>query len=167
MAEVLDNAIPDEIDRLAHKVLEAACDQDLKLATAESCTGGLLASLLTDIPGCSHAFERGFVVYATEAKTEMLGVPADLLEDPGPVSEVVARAMAEGALARSGADIAVGITGFAGRGDKGDPAGRVHIACARRHGATAHRHEEFGDVGRANVRIECLRTALQMMQQSL
>jgi nicotinamide-nucleotide amidase len=167
VAEALDDAIPDDVDDLAHQVLESACIQDLTLATAESCTGGLLASLLTDIPGRSHAFDRGFVVYATEAKTQMLGVPAALLDDPGPVSEVVARLMAEGAIRHSSADIAVSITGFAGRGEPGDPAGRVHFACARRGGGTIHRHEEFGDIGRARVRIASLRTALQMMRHCL
>jgi nicotinamide-nucleotide amidase len=94
----------------------------------------------------------------------MLDVPAIRLDDPGPVSEVVARAMAEGALAHSNADIAVSITGFAGKGAPGDPAGRVHFACARRGGEVRHLHEEFGDIGRAAVRIKCLRTALKMLQ---
>jgi nicotinamide-nucleotide amidase len=168
MAEALSPAVTDEIDALAHEVLEAACARDLMLATAESCTGGLLASLLTDIPGQSHAFERGFVVYAREAKTELLGVPASLLEDPGPVSEVVARAMAEGALAHSRAYVAAAITGFAGKGETpDDPAGLVHFAVARRGGETLHRREIFGDIGRAAVRIECLRVALELMREQL
>lgn len=165
MAEALDPAVPDEIDASARRVLEAACEQDLMLVTAESCTGGLLASLLTDIPGCSHAFERGFVVYAREAKHDLLGVPRDILEDPGPVSEVVARALADGALANSRGDIAVAITGFAGKGEgEKDEAGLVHFACARREGETMHRVEHFGDIGRAAVRIECLRVSLEMLE---
>lgn len=164
MAEALDPAVTEEIDRLAHQVLQAACDRGLTLATAESCTGGLLASLLTDIPGLSHAFERGFVVYAAAAKAEMLGVDSAALDDPGPVSEVVARAMAEGALAHSHADIALSITGFAGRGEKdGDPPGLVHFACAIRNGRTLHRREQFGDIGRGPIRLKCLETALELM----
>ena len=112
MAEALDPAIPDDIEHLAQAVLDAACDRELMLATAESCTGGLLASLLTDIPGKSHAFERGFVTYADEAKHELLGVPPAILQTDGAVSEAAARAMAEGAIAHSHADSAVSVTGF-------------------------------------------------------
>src|SRR5688500_14390899 len=106
MAEVLDPAIPPDIDRLAEQVLREACDRNLKLAAAESCTGGLLASLLTDLPGLSHAFERGFVVYTHEAKHQMLGVPQEVLDNDGAVSERCARAMAEGAIAHSKAEVA-------------------------------------------------------------
>lgn len=164
MAEALDPAIPDDIDALAKRVLRRAADLGVLLATAESCTGGLLASLLTDIPSLSHAFERGFVVYANEAKHEMLGVPAPLLIAPGPVSEPVARAMAQGALDHSNAAVAVAITGFAEAGPGEDePAGLVHFAAARRGGRALHRREQFGDIGRAAVRIKCLRIALEMM----
>src|SRR3954465_1326541 len=107
MAEALDPAMPPEVDALAQRVLREACARDLLLATAESCTGGLLASLLTDIPGKSHAFERGFVTYSNAAKTELLGVGETLLADHGAVSEAAARAMAEGAIAHSQADLAV------------------------------------------------------------
>ena len=165
MAEALDPAVPDEIDASARRVLEAACDQNLMLVTAESCTGGLLASLLTDIPGCSHAFDRGFVVYASEAKHEMLGVANALLDDPGPVSEPVARALAEGALAHSRGHVSAAITGFAEKGEgERDCAGLVHFASARRGRETLHRVEHFGDIGRAAVRIECLRVALELME---
>lgn len=164
MAEALDPAIPAEIDQLAQAVLRAACDRDLKLATAESCTGGLLASLLTDVPGLSHAFERGFVVYTDEAKHELLGVPKSVLSTDGAVSEAAARAMAEGAVARSRNAVAVSITGYAEAGPAPDqPAGRVHFACASLGRPTTHRHEEFGDIGRAAVRIACLEAALEMM----
>src|SRR3954468_23950709 len=121
MAEALEPALPPDIDRLAQDVLSEACERELMLATAESCTGGLLASLLTDIPGKSHAFERGFVTYTNEAKHEMLGVPSQVLEIDGPVSEICARAMAEGALAHSRAQLAVSITGYA-EGAPGQPA---------------------------------------------
>jgi nicotinamide-nucleotide amidase len=167
MAEALDPAIPDEVDALACAVLQTACGRKLSLATAESCTGGLLASLLTDIPGLSHAFERGFVVYASEAKAEMLGVHPSLLKDPGPVSEVVARAMAEGAIAHSHADLALSITGFAGRSAPGDPVGLVHFACAARDGQTFHEIHQFGDIGRGAIRLECLRVGLEVLQKAL
>jgi nicotinamide-nucleotide amidase len=161
MAEALAPAIPDEVDALATRALEEACARDLMLATAESCTGGLLASLFTDLPGLSHAFERGFVTYTNEAKHEMLGVPQVILDNDGAVSEPCALAMAEGALAHSRADLAVSITGYSdGSPDK---AGLVHFACARRGRATHHRKEQFGDIGRAGVRLAALRVALGMM----
>jgi nicotinamide-nucleotide amidase len=166
MAEALDPAIPDDIERLAQEVLREACDRDLKLATAESCTGGLLASLLTDIPGMSHAFERGFVAYTHAAKHELLGVALEVLEADGAVSERAARAMAEGAIAHSNADLAVSITGFTESGP-GQPGGLVHFASVRRGGPTTHRRERFGDKGRAEVRLAALRVALQMMRDQL
>src|SRR3954470_5535437 len=101
MAEALDPAVPPDVERLAQAVLDQACTRGLMLATAESCTGGLLASLLTDIPGKSHAFERGFVTYTDEAKHELLGVPQEVLRKDGAVSEAASRAMAEGAIANS------------------------------------------------------------------
>jgi nicotinamide-nucleotide amidase len=166
MAEALDPAVPPAVDELAKFVLAEACDRGLKLATAESCTGGLLASLLTDIPGRSHAFERGFVVYTHEAKHEMLGVSDEILETDGAVSEPCARAMAEGAVARSHADLAVSITGFT-EGGPGQPAGLVHFACARTNRPTTHRKMRFGDIGRAGVRLKALETALAMMRDQL
>jgi len=166
MAEALDPAIPDDIERLAQAVLLAACDQGVMLATAESCTGGLLASLLTDIPGKSHAFERGFVTYVDEAKHEMLGVPLAVLGADGAVSEAAARAMAEGAIAHSHADIAVAVTGFTD-GAPLVPAGLVHLACAHRDGPTVHRREHFGDLGRAEVRLCALRAGLELFGEAL
>jgi nicotinamide-nucleotide amidase len=166
MAEALDPALPQHIDDLAHRVLDEACARELALAAAESCTGGLLASLLTDIPGKSHAFERGFVTYTHDAKHEMLGVSCDILENDGAVSERCARAMAEGALAHSHADVAVSITGFA-EGGPDQPAGLVHFATARRGGGTEHRRLELGEIGRAKVRIAALQAALEMMLDRL
>jgi len=163
MAEALDPAIPDDIERLAQAVLQAACDRGLMLATAESCTGGLLASLLTDIPGKSHAFERGFVTYSDDAKHELLDVSRVMLAGEGAVSEACARAMAEGAIRASRADLAVSVTGFA----EGEQAGLVHLACARRHGPTRHRLERFGDVGRADVRVGALRSGLCLFAEAL
>ncbi|MDB5428754.1 MAG: cinA [Phenylobacterium sp.] len=166
MAEALDPALPPAVDALAQRVLREACDRNLRLATAESCTGGLLASLLTDIPGMSHAFERGFVVYTNEAKAEMLGVSKAILDNDGAVSEPSARAMAEGAIAHSNADLAASITGFT-EGGPGQPAGLVHLGCARRGQPTRHRKLELGDVGRAKVRIGALEAALAMLAEQL
>jgi nicotinamide-nucleotide amidase len=167
MTETLSPMLPDEVESTAHALLKRACDQKMTLATAESCTGGLLASLLTDVDGAGHAFERGFVTYTNEAKAEMLGIPLEVIEGAGAVSEVVARAMAEGALRESRADIAVSITGFAGRGAPGDEPGLVHFACARHGRDIVHREEHFGDIGRGPVRVECLRVALQLFEEAL
>lgn len=166
MAEALAPPLPDDIDQLADAVLTLACDRDLRLASAESCTGGLLASLLTDIPGKSHAFERGFVTYTDEAKAELLQVPPALIRSAGAVSEPCAVAMAAGALENSRADIAVSITGFA-EPAPGQPAGLVHVACARRGARVRHRVECFGDVGRADVRLGALRMALALLHEGL
>lgn len=168
MSEALEPALPGWLDDKTTRVLEEACRRELRLATAESCTGGLLASLLTDVPGCSHAFERGFVTYTEEAKQELLGVRAEILETDGAVSEACARAMAEGALANSRADIAVAVTGFADEStDPAKPGGLVHFAAGRRGGPTLHRKEQFGPRGRAAVRLECLRVALEMIDDLL
>jgi nicotinamide-nucleotide amidase len=168
MAEALDGAVPEHVDELARRILEEAGRRRLKLATAESCTGGLLASLLTDLPGRSHVFERGFVTYSNDAKREMLGVPQTLLDGPGPVSEEVARAMAQGALERSRADLACAVTGYA-EAPPGEPAhaGLVHFALARRGGTVRHRCEAFGPIGRAEVRRRSLGAALEMMWQAI
>ncbi len=167
MAEELEPALPDDIVHRAHEVLSRACDAELRLATAESCTGGLLASLLTDIPGCSHAFERGFVSYSDEAKCDLLGIERKLVDDCGAVSKNVALAMAKGGLERSDADIMVSITGFAGPGGEDDEEGLVHFALARTSGEPVHREEHFGAVGRDGVRLASLRTALEMIEEAL
>ena len=165
--ETLSGAIPSDVEELAAEVLKRACDYELTITTAESCTGGLLASLLTDVEGRSHAFERGFVVYSEAAKSELLGVPAELIEREGAVSKPVAVAMAEGALAASRAAIAVAVTGFAGEGAPGDEPGLVHLACASADHSTTHREEHFGNVGRGPVRIATLRVALTMIATAL
>jgi nicotinamide-nucleotide amidase len=168
VAEALDAAIPHELDALAVDVLRLACEQDVKLVTAESCTGGLLASLLTDIPGQSHAFERGFVTYTNQSKHEMLGVRQAVLDDKGPVSEAVAREMAQGALEHSGGDIALAVTGFADKDPTVDaPGGLVHFALAQRGRPVSHLKMEYGDLGRGPVRIRCLDTALRMIREAL
>ena len=165
--ETLSAALPDEVEALARDLLKAADEADKRLATAESCTGGLLASLLTDIPGDSHVFERGFVTYSDDAKCDLLGIERERIDDCGAVSEEVARAMADGALRRSGADIAVSVTGFAGPAGDDDEEGLVHFGCAAKGRATQVRCEHFGAIGRAGVRRQAVRTALEMMREAV
>ena len=166
MSELLE-ALPDDIERAACELLELACAHELSIATAESCTGGLLASLLTDVEGASHAFERGFVTYSDDAKRELLGVPTETLDNHGAVSRETAVAMAEGGLERSRADLVLSITGFAGPAAPGDESGLVHFACAARGQKTAERAEHFGDIGRGPVRLAALRVALEMLQAAV
>ena len=138
----------------------------LMAATAESCTGGLIAGLLTEIPGSSNVLERGFVVYSNEAKEELLGVPAETLLSHGAVSEQTARALAEGALRASRADVAVSVTGIAGPdgGTAEKPVGLVHFACARRGAPTVAREERFGDIGRKAVRLASVKVGLELLE---
>src|SRR3954467_1364557 len=119
LSETLEPALPDHLDEQAERLMRRLCEAELTVATAESCTGGMLAALLTDIEGAGHGFDRGFVTYTKDAKTELLGIEPSLLDHNEAVSEVVARAMAEGALRRSSADIAIGVTGFAGPAGEG------------------------------------------------
>lgn len=167
MTETLSPAMPKDIEALVEAVLEAADARGVSLATAESCTGGLVASVLTDVEGRSHVFERGYIVYTDDAKAEELAVPPRLLEEHGAVSEPVARAMAEGALRTSGAAVAVAITGFAGSAGPDDEPGLVHFAVASVGAPTIHEEHHFGDVGRGPCRIECLRSALRMLKATL
>jgi nicotinamide-nucleotide amidase len=167
MTETLSPALPNDVEALIDRVLREACDHGLTLATAESCTGGLIASVLTDVEGRSHVFERGYVVYTNDAKAELLAVPARLIDQNGAVSEPVARAMAEGALRGSGADVAVAVTGFAGTAGPDDEPGRVHFALAAAGARTVHEEHHFGDIGRGPVRLECLRVALRMMERAV
>jgi nicotinamide-nucleotide amidase len=151
----------------AEMLLADARAKKLKIATAESCTGGLISALLTEIAGSSDVFERGFVTYSNQAKQEMLGVPEALLIRHGAVSEEVARAMAQGALAHSRADLAVAVTGVAGPGGgtAEKPVGLVHIAAARKGGPALHHEYCFGDIGRGVVRIRSVETALEMLTE--
>ncbi|MEQ1617320.1 MAG: CinA family protein [Terricaulis sp.] len=153
-----------KIGEAARTLLERCRASGLRIATAESCTGGLIAAALTAIPGSSDVFERGFVTYSNEAKTEMLRVPAALIAARGAVSAEVALAMAEGALEHSCADIAVAVTGVAGPGGGTGtkPVGVVHIAVARRGGLLVHEQCQFGDVGRDEVREASIWRALEM-----
>jgi nicotinamide-nucleotide amidase len=167
LSETLEPALPDHLDEQAERLMHRLSDSKLTVATAESCTGGMLAALLTDIEGAGHGFDRGFVTYTKEAKAELLGIEPSLLDHNEAVSEVVARAMAEGALKRSHADIALGITGFAGPAGPENEEGLVHIALARRGGRTVHREEHFGAVGRGAVRVKSLKAMLNMLEQAL
>ncbi len=155
----------------AAEALIALCrKQGFRIATAESCTGGLLSGMLTEIPGASEVFDRGFVTYSNPAKIDQLGLLPDLLAPggPGAVSEAVARAMAEGALERSSADLAIAITGVAGPdgGTAEKPVGLVHLAVAVRDGDTQHRLCQFGDLGRTAVRIAAVGAALAMLNRA-
>jgi nicotinamide-nucleotide amidase len=159
--------VEEELRTAARRLLDACRSRDLKLAVAESCTGGLLAAALTDIPGSSDVFDRGFVTYSNAAKQAMLGVPAAVLETTGAVSRETAEAMAAGALERSGADLAAAVTGVAGPGGgtPAKPVGLVHLAAAYRHGRATHRERRYGDLGRAEIRRRSVLEALAMLQE--
>jgi len=152
---------------LAESVLSEARAKGLHIATAESCTGGLIAGLLTEIPGSSDVLDCGFVAYSNEAKEELLGVPHALIVDQGAVSEAVARAMAEGAIANSAAQLTVAVTGIAGPGGgtKLRPVGLVHLAACRKGCATLHEEYRFGDLGRAQVRMKAITAALALLHR--
>jgi nicotinamide-nucleotide amidase len=149
----------------AETLLETCRKRGVMLATAESCTGGMIAAALTEIAGSSDVVERGFVTYSNEAKSELLDVSVALIAAHGAVSEPVARAMAAGALARSPAHLAVAVTGIAGPGGGSaeKPEGLVHFAAARRGGRTDHLAVEFGAIGRASVRAASVTRALEML----
>jgi len=151
--------------KLAENVLAAARTKKLKIAAAESCTGGLVSGALTDIPGSSDVVDRGFVTYSNEAKMQMLGVPEQTLRDHGAVSEETARAMAQGALANSLADVSVAITGVAGPGGGTDakPVGLVHFAAARMGHDTVSEKHLFGDIGRSAIRDASVDVALKLL----
>ena len=156
---------PNDLLAGAGDFIARARSHGVRVVTAESCTGGLVAALLTEVAGSSDVLDRGFVTYSNAAKAEAIGVPAELISLHGAVSEPVARAMAEGALAASHAQVAVAITGVAGPGggsaDK--PVGLVHFATARRRGTTQAHVERYGDLGRAGVRLAAVRTALKLL----
>lgn len=163
MVETLSPALPPKLEALAHRVARGACDRHVSLVTAESCTGGLLASLLTDVEGCAHAYERGFVTYTDASKHELLGVSQSLLATHGAVSAPVAQAMALGALAASKGDVSLSITGFAGRGADGDEPGLVYFGLAGHGRATTVVEKRFGDIGRGGVRLACLEVGLRLL----
>jgi nicotinamide-nucleotide amidase len=154
---------------LAIDVLSACRKRGELIATAESCTGGLVAGTLTTIPGASDVFERGFVTYSNASKSEMLGVPVWLIERHGAVSEDVARAMAGGALTHSHANLAVAVTGIAGPdgGTAEKPVGLVHFAAGRRDEPIVHERVLFGDLARGEVQRRSVQQALKLLRSLL
>ena len=159
--------IDDRLRRIASRVLDLCRAQGLHIVTAESCTGGLVAGALTEIPGSSDVVERGFVTYSNAAKTSMLGVPAATLGAHGAVSRETAEAMAQGALAHSEAQLVVAITGIAGPsgGSPDKPVGLVHFAAAVRDGQCLHREKRFGKIGRHKVRMQSVAEALHLLHE--
>jgi nicotinamide-nucleotide amidase len=160
---------PPDLLREAEALLAELQQRSLRLATAESCTGGLLAGLLTEIPGASATLERGLVTYSNAAKTSLLGVDAQLIARVGAVSEEVAEAMAKGALAAAPVDLAVAITGIAGPdgGSAEKPVGLVYLAVAMKSGKTQAIACRFGSIGRTEIRLASLRESLDLMRQAL
>jgi nicotinamide-nucleotide amidase len=151
----------------ASALLDICRRKGLTIATAESCTGGLIAAILTEIPGSSDVVDRGFVTYRNAAKQAMLGVPAATIEAFGAVSRETAEAMAKGALTHSPADLAVSVTGIAGPGggSAAKPVGLVHFAAATKSGTLIHREKRFGDIGRSQVRSASVVEALAMLRE--
>lgn len=162
--------LPDDLvnaESRARKALTQIVTAGLKVVTAESCTGGVLASLLTDVEGCSSVFDCGFVTYSAESKSRILGVPGNLVTMFGVVSREVALAMAQGALANSDADIAIAITGFAGPAGRRDEAGLVHLAAVGRRHLAITRECHFGLADRALVRLRSIDAALEMLDAAV
>jgi len=156
-----------ETQDAAIALLDLCKAKGLTIATAESCTGGLVAGALTDIAGSSAVVDRGFVTYTNAAKEQMLGVPVETLKQHGAVSRETAEAMAKGVLAHAPADLAVSITGIAGPdgGSAEKPVGLVHFAAAARDGRLIHREQRFGNLGRAEVRRLSVLQALAMLSE--
>ena len=159
--------IDHDLRAAAVHVLDCCRVRGLKVATAESCTGGLVAACLTEIPGSSDVVERGFVTYSNDAKRTMLDVGSEILEEHGAVSRATAEAMARGALAHSNADLVVAVTGVAGPGggsvDK--PVGLVHFAAATCAGHRTHREQRYGDIGRSEIRRLSVSQALELLSE--
>ncbi|MDX3977862.1 MAG: CinA family protein [Shinella sp.] len=156
---------PADIDESARRIVADFTERKLLLATAESCTAGLIAAAITEIAGSSTIFDRGFVTYSNEAKREMIGVANATLKAHGAVSRPTVLEMAQGAIGNSGANISVAVTGIAGPGGGSDdkPVGLVHLAAARTGHETLHREMRYGDIGRSAVRLATVRTALEML----
>ena len=156
-----------ELTERAEALLNLCKQKTLTLATAESCTGGLLAAALTEIPGSSSVVDRGFVTYTNEAKQQMLGVTADTIVRHGAVSKECAEEMAKGALAHAPVDLAISITGIAGPTGAvpGKPIGLVHFAAASRSGRLIHYDRKFGDIGRSEVRRQSVLQAMAILQE--
>ncbi|WP_313526868.1 CinA family protein [Shinella sp.] len=156
---------PEDIEETARRIVADFTEKKLLIATAESCTAGLIAGAVTEIPGSSNVFDRGFVTYSNEAKREMIGVANATLKAHGAVSRPTALEMAQGAIGNSGANISIAVTGIAGPGGGTEekPVGLVHLAAARTGYETLHREMHYGDIGRNAVRLATVRTALEML----
>jgi nicotinamide-nucleotide amidase len=168
MSETRDYVLPEKLVEAARRVIEANRAAGLRVAVAESCTGGLISAALTEIAGCSDVFEGGFITYSNEAKGEMLDVSSDVLDTFGAVSVATAWSMAQGALKRSGADAAVAITGIAGPGGGSarKPVGTVVFALARRGQDPkdiSADSRDFGDLGRGGIRLQAALCALELL----
>jgi nicotinamide-nucleotide amidase len=163
----MEQLMDPELLGLVQSLLDLCRTKKLTIATAESCTGGLLAAALTDLAGSSDVFERGFVTYSNNAKQVMLGVPPGTLESHGAVSRETAQAMATGALAHAPVDLTVSVTGIAGPHGAvtGKPVGLVHFAAASRCGQLVHAERKFGDIGRAQIRHASVEQALAMLRE--
>ena len=159
---------PPAVEALAYRAVTELAARGLTVATAESCTGGLIAGVLTEITGSSSVVDRGFVTYSNEAKQQMIGVKAETLARVGAVSRETALEMAEGALKTADTDLAVAVTGIAGPGGGSaeKPVGLVHLATASRTGKTLHREMRYGDLGREGVRLATVKTALTMLLEA-
>ena len=157
------------LEQRAAALLDKCRVRGVKIATAESCTGGMVAALLTSIAGSSDVFDCGFVTYSNDAKVKMLGVSPGVIAEFGAVSRECALAMAHGAILKSAATLAVSITGIAGPGggSAAKPVGLVYFACAQRNGGTLHREKRFGDIGRDGVRKASVEVALELLEAQL
>ncbi len=160
---------PSDIEQKSRLLIEKYTASGKRIVTAESCTGGLIAGALTEIPGSSAVVERGFVIYSNEAKTQLLDVPPELIERVGAVSEQVAAAMVRGALAHSSADIAVSVTGIAGPngGTEEKPVGLVYLGIATRGHEPLVKRCIFSQQSRSGVRLHTMRAALDLLEQAL
>lgn len=159
--------LDEDIVAAANRLLDICRRKNLTIATAESCTGGLVAGTLTEVPGVSSMLDRGFITYSNEAKQEMLGVPEDVLKQYGAVSRETAEAMAEGALGYAPVDLTVAVTGIAGPagGEGGKPVGLVHFAAASRTGLRQHIEKRFGNPGRAEIRKRSVLQAFILLHE--
>ena len=160
---------PEDIEAAAREIIRLYAARGHMLVTAESCTGGLIAGALTEVPGSSAVVDRGFVTYTNEAKMDLIGVQPAVLASCGAVSRETALQMAAGSLRRSRAAVSVAVTGIAGPGGGSaeKPVGLVHLAARSRSGAIIHREMRYGDPGRTEIRLATVRTALEMLREIL
>ena len=167
MTDIIDAILPPHSRDLAKETLHRVSDADLRIATAESCTAGLLAAVVTNVEGCGHVFDRGFVTYELTAKCDMLGLSEEIVEDNAAVNKEVALAMAEAALKKSIADIAIGITGFAGKCADDQEEGLVFIGLAAKDQDAIYRENHYGAKGRDAIRQAALHTAFEMIGEAV